>query len=99
MSFSSTPRRRSVRFDCRRLTRCAPLENLVYLPDFGFDPGTCPRAVELHERHQVSYWDAGILAAAQRLGCHSVYSEDLNHGQVYDGVTVINPFLAVAPPS
>ena len=45
--------------------------------------------------------DAVILAAAKRLGCHTVYSEDLNHGQDYDGVRVVNPFLAAAaaPPA
>jgi predicted nucleic acid-binding protein len=27
------------------------------------------------------------------LGCHTVYSQDLNHGQIYSGVRVLNPFL------
>jgi hypothetical protein len=43
---------------------------------------------------QLSYWDAAILAAAKQMGCRTVYSEDLNAGQNYDGVTVINPFAA-----
>ncbi len=50
-------------------------------------------AVSLRRRYQVSPWDATILAAAQVLGCTTLYSEDLNHGQDYDGITVINPFL------
>ena len=54
-------------------------------------------AIEIHQRFQVSYWDAAILAAAKRLGCHTVCSEDLNHGQHYDGVRVVNPFRALAP--
>jgi hypothetical protein len=37
------------------------------------------------------------IAAAKRMGCRTVFSEDLNHGQQYDGVTVINPFTAAAP--
>jgi len=53
-------------------------------------------AVELTVRHKVSYWDAAIIAAARRLGCDILYSEDLSHGQDYDGVKVVNPFLAVA---
>jgi len=77
----------------------ALLETWFTYPTLDLTPALVRAAVEVHERHQVSYWDAGILAAAKRLGCHTVYSEDLNHGQVYDGVTVINPFLAVAPPS
>jgi len=67
-------------------------------------PGTADLvrdAMNIHRRFQVSYWDAAILAAAKRLGCPTVYSEDMNHGQDYDGVRVVNPFLAVAaaPPA
>lgn len=51
------------------------------------------RATGIRVRFGVSYWDAAILAAAKLLGCEAVYSEDLSHGQNYDGVTVINPFL------
>lgn len=51
-------------------------------------------AIDLHERAGVSFWDAMILASARSLGCRVLYSEDLNAGQSYDGVLVINPFLA-----
>ena len=51
------------------------------------------RAVALSQRYQIRYWDAAILAAAEKLGARTVYSEDLNHGQSYGSVTVINPFL------
>jgi predicted nucleic acid-binding protein len=50
-------------------------------------------AVAIRRRFQVSHWDSTIIAAANELGCKTLYSEDLNHGQNYDGVTVINPFL------
>jgi predicted nucleic acid-binding protein len=49
-------------------------------------------AVILRRRYQISPWDATILAAAAELGCASVYSEDMNDGQDYDGIRVINPF-------
>jgi len=52
-------------------------------------------AVALRRRFQVSHWDATILAAARALGCHTLYSEDLNHGQDYEGVRVVNPFLEI----
>lgn len=45
------------------------------------------------ERWQIQYWDAAMLAAASRLGAKTFYSEDLNHGQSYGGVRVINPFV------
>ena len=49
-------------------------------------------ALALAERFQVSFYDAAILAAARRLKCRVVYSEDLSDGQDYDGVRVVNPF-------
>ena len=49
-------------------------------------------ALVIKDRFQTSYWDAAILAAAAAAGCHEVLTEDLNHGQDYDGVTVRNPF-------
>jgi predicted nucleic acid-binding protein len=52
-------------------------------------------AIDIHQRFQLNYWDAAIVAAAKQLGCRTLYSEDLNHGQDYDGVRVVNPFLAV----
>lgn len=51
-------------------------------------------ALKLRNRCYLSHWDAAILCAARRLGAHAVISEDMQHGQDYDGVTVINPFLA-----
>jgi predicted nucleic acid-binding protein len=52
-------------------------------------------ATRLSERFQISYWDGAIVAAAKRLNCTTLYSEDLNHGQSFEGVTVTNPFAAM----
>ena len=49
--------------------------------------------VAISRRFQLSYWDGAILAAAQATGCDAVYSEDMSHGQDYDGVRVLNPFV------
>jgi len=46
-----------------------------------------------HERYQVSHWDGLILAAAKESKCSTLYSEDLQTGQTYETITVINPFL------
>jgi predicted nucleic acid-binding protein len=51
-------------------------------------------ALRLKERFQTSYWDAAILAAAKAARCQQLLNEDLNHGQDYDGVVVVNPFLS-----
>ena len=50
-------------------------------------------AIEISWRYRISYWDGAILAAAERLGAEVLYTEDLNHGQAYGTVRVINPFL------
>lgn len=49
-------------------------------------------ALLLKDRFQTSYWDAAILAAAKAARRRQLLSEDLNHGQDYDGIPVINPF-------
>jgi predicted nucleic acid-binding protein len=54
-------------------------------------------AIRLAKRYQVSYFDAQIIAAAKAMGCRTLYSEDLNHGQDYDGVQVVNPFIGSSP--
>src|SRR5688572_29375737 len=51
-------------------------------------------ALELATRFQLGYFDALILAAARLAGCETVYSEDLNDGQDYGGVQVVNPFAS-----
>lgn len=49
-------------------------------------------ALEHRKRWQLSYWDAAILAAARSLGCDTLLTEDLQHGQDFDGLVVENPF-------
>lgn len=49
-------------------------------------------AIRLQTSRQLSFWDAMILTSARRLGCETLWSEDMSHGQQYEGVTVINPF-------
>ena len=72
----------------------ALLETWFAFPLLEITPALIRGAIDVQQRHQLSYWDAAILAAAKQMGCSVVYSEDLNDGQSYDGVTVINPFRA-----
>ena len=51
------------------------------------------RAAQVTDRYGISYWDAAILEAARMQGCDAVYSEDLDDGQSYEGVVVINSFF------
>lgn len=57
------------------------------------DSHTVIGAIDLHLVHQISFWDALVVKAASSIRCSTLYTEDLNHGQVIDGVTVVNPFI------
>ena len=50
-------------------------------------------AIELHQRHSVSFWDGLILRSAQASQCSVLYSEDLSHGQRWGNLEVRNPFV------
>ena len=54
--------------------------------------GAISEAWALEDRYQVGFWDALQLASAIRAGCTHFLSEDLNDGQAYGTVKVINPF-------
>jgi predicted nucleic acid-binding protein len=49
-------------------------------------------AIRLQARYQLSFWDAMIVASALQLGCPTIWSEDLNPGQVYDQTQALSPF-------
>ena len=42
---------------------------------------------------QVGFYDALMIAAANKAGCSTIFTEDLNNGQKYGNVTVVNPFV------
>jgi predicted nucleic acid-binding protein len=50
-------------------------------------------AIRIQERYRLSWYDSLIVSAAQHGGCEVLYSEDLQHGQVFDRVRVQNPFV------
>ena len=56
------------------------------------DPGDVLSAIDASIDWQISFWDALIITAARKANCAVVYSEDLNGGQRYGSVRVINPF-------
>lgn len=77
-----------------------PTEAATLIADFSLWPvidNTLPvfrLGLSLQCRWQLSLWDAMILSAAQTSGARELLTEDLNHGQDYDGVRVTNPFRA-----
>lgn len=68
------------------------IEQLEAFPCVEIDAPLVKIAAELSERYRTSYRDGAILAAATKSGVDTVYSEDLNHGQRYGDVMVVNPF-------
>ncbi|MFZ0320276.1 MAG: PIN domain-containing protein [Candidatus Sulfotelmatobacter sp.] len=50
------------------------------------------RAVEVRTAYGIHFYDGMIIAAAERCGCERIWSEDLNAGQKYFGMVVVNPF-------
>ena len=50
-------------------------------------------ALEIEAEQQLSFWDALIVNAAQVSNSNILYTEDLNHGQIFGSVRVVNPFL------
>lgn len=40
-----------------------------------------------------SFYDSLIVAAASQAGCHILYSEDMQHGQLVSGLRILNPFI------
>jgi predicted nucleic acid-binding protein len=69
------------------------IEEFEQFPCVDITPGLVKIAIELSERYRIDYWDGAIIAAAERLDAAILYTEDLNHEQLYGSVRVINPFL------
>lgn len=60
---------------------------------------THDKALQIAERHNVSFYDALIVAAAALSSCTVLYSENLQHGHVFEkSLTVRNPFSAKPAP-
>ena len=51
------------------------------------------QAIEFQYTYRLSFWDAMILQSAVRLGCTQIWTEDMNHGQSFGPVRVVNPFI------
>lgn len=68
----------------------------VFLERFALQPvdrGVVVDGAAISQKYKIAYWDAALIAAAKRLGTDILYSEDLSHGQTYDGITLVNPLL------
>ena len=68
------------------------LAALKPLCKIGVDADMVMRAVEIQALYKIQFYDAQLIAAAERLGCARIFTEDLNDGESYCGIRVVNPF-------
>ena len=50
------------------------------------------RALAIKTRYDIQFYDAMMIAAAERAGVTEIYTEDLNDGQCYCNIKAVNPF-------
>jgi predicted nucleic acid-binding protein len=68
------------------------IDRLAIQPVAPVDADLVRNAITIAVRYNISQWDGAIIAAAEALEAPILYSEDLNHGQHYGSVQVLNPF-------
>ena len=69
------------------------VRNLSVLPLVRIDAEKILAAIGRSRRQKFSFWDALIIEAALTGGADRLFSEDLQHGQVIDGLQIENPFI------
>lgn len=80
---------------------CTPQKAKEYAKNFAdsfnvyqIAPEMIFNAIDISIKNQLSFWDSLIISAAEEAGCVIVYSEDLNDGQIINGIKILNPFMA-----
>ena len=68
------------------------LSEMGKISHVAIDNALVSRAVEIQGIYGIQYYDAQIVAAAERLGCDRILTEDLSDGQLYCGIMAVNPF-------
>ena len=84
----------------RREPRPLPVEEAVeavgYFATFASGPEdteTVLAAIHRGQEYMLSFWDALIVESAIKGGADRLFTEDLQHGQVIEGLRIENPFL------
>jgi predicted nucleic acid-binding protein len=69
------------------------VRQFAQLPTVVIDPDLILQAIRVTRAHQVSFWDALLIAAAKFAGAAELLTEDMQHGQTIEGVRIVNPFI------
>lgn len=78
-----------------RIDPAFAVERLRFLAKFevvSATPQIVIAATDLHRLRILSFWDSMILQAAITSGCDTLYSEDMQDGEIVNGVKIVNPF-------
>ncbi len=55
--------------------------------------GLFSEALRIQKERRLSWYDSLIASAAIQARCDVLYTEDLQHGQSFGGLRIVNPFL------
>ncbi len=90
--YATLTRGRSLNFDpveARQIVEALSVWEPIHI-----DLAILRRAWFIEERFCLSWWDALIVAAAQAIECSILLTEDLQDGQLLDGLRIVNPFAS-----
>ncbi len=65
------------------------------LPVLPVSADVTEKALDVMMRYGIQFYDSLLLVSASESGCDEFVSEDLNDGQVYCGMKVVNPFKGI----
>jgi len=68
------------------------IKNLMAWHPVTVDLAIIENSWTIQDMYQFSWWDSLIVAAAIKANCSILLSEDLQHGQQIQDLTIINPF-------
>lgn len=57
-------------------------------------PAIIRAGLDLHQTRSVAFFDAMVLASAHASGCSVLWTEDMNTGEIVNGVCISNPFAS-----
>ena len=66
--------------------------NLMHFEVYRVEISDIPKAIDISIKTQFSYWDSLMILCAKNSKCTIFYSEDLNDGEIVEGVKIVNPF-------
>ncbi len=71
---------------------CKIIEDFSKIEISLIETKTILKAIDISQKHKISFRDALIVSSALEAGCRVLFTEDLNHGQKIEGVKIVNPF-------